>query len=549
MPRRSRIRIGALEDLAAQLRFAPRGAALRQIEQAEKLAQEIEPARTYAEDWVAWRITGYRRAMDDPALLVGEALIGDLSAFVERLSEESRLERAELGEGVLTLDDLCARWNVSRKSIERYRRLGLLGIRVRDGSSSVSLVFRLRMVEAFERKYPERLKAAAEFRRLDADERRRVQRMGARLARGANASASAAAARIAPRVGRGRETIRRRLLTGEGKPAEAPFIGAGALDVRERLVIWRAHRWGVGVGAIAARFHRSRASVHRVINERRAELLRRLDLSGPVAPDFLGDARVQALLEEPDVCQGLGSPGEASVGEFATTWRDARAMDARRERRLAEAYCLLKFRAARVIAALPRSSPGSRALDEAETLLRWGALVKVELARGQAGLALRSIEERIGPVEEAGAPGAALIGEAMSAVCRAIDQFDPFRSGRLAASTSLALARVLASAEGPMPRQAVQARRTARADVPLADWARAAAEWNSWLAAHSMLRAGAARLKPPLGEAVECRFGLSGGRPMNRAELEARFGLTEAQIERATAMATRLARRHGSAPE
>jgi hypothetical protein len=546
MPRRSRIRIGALEDLATQLRFAPRGAALRQIERAERLAAEIDPAGAYAEDWVAWRITGYRRTIEEPALLVGEALLGDLSAFLERLSEESRLERSEVGADALSIDDLCARWRVSRKSIERYRRLGLLGLRVRDQGGAIVLVFKPAIISAFEARHAERLRAAGEFRRMDEQERRRVERLGARLARVPGVSASAAAGRIAPRVERGRETIRRALLSGSGSGG-AVFAGVGALTARERTIIWRAYRWGVPASDIAERFNRSRGAVHRIVNERRAELLRRLDLSGPVAPHFLDAARADALLHDPIVAQGLGAEGERTVAEFAEAWRDARAMDARRERTLAEAYLLLRFKGAGAIAGLPRAAPGSRALDEAETILRWASQVKVELARGQAGLALRSVEERIGPVLLAPSEAGPWIVAAMRAVCRAIDQFDPFRAGRLAASSSLAIARALAPADPGRAQTARQARRAARLDEPLDDWTRAAADWNAWLAPHPALRRGAGALREPLEQVVLARFGLVGARPMTMAEVTARFGVTEAQVVRATVEATRAARRLGHA--
>lgn len=542
MPRRSRIRIGALEDLAAQLRFEPRSAALRQIERAERLAAEVDPRTNYAEDWVAWKITGYRPSIAEPALLVGEALLGDLSAFVERLSDETRLQLSELDPGALSLDDLCARWRVSRKSIERYRRLGLLGVRARAADGSVVLVFKPRLIEDFERRHVDRLRGAGDFTRLDEAARLRVDRLAERLARTPGVTASTAAARIAPRIGRGRETIRRRLLARKAKAGDHAFADAGALSARQRLTIWRAHRWGIPVTRIAERFGRSRAAVHRVINERRAELLRRLDLAGPVSPDFLIESRAEALLRQPTVSEGLGVPGEGTVSQFAAAWRDARAMSAQRERLLAEAYCLLKFRASAVVASLPRTSPGSRRIDEAETLLRWAALVKVELARVQAGLILRSVEERIGPVEASAPAAAHWIDVAWHAVSHAIDHFDPFRGGRLAAAASLALARALVAAERDHPRSPAQARRAARTDLVMADWTRAMADWNAWLAPHEGLRAAAARLAPPLGDAVAARFGFSGTRPMTMAELHARFGLTEAQIARAVNRASRLAR-------
>ena len=61
-------------------------ASARQLERAEQLAAEVDPTVNYPEDWVIFRVTGYRPQMDAPAIVVGEALLGDISVLVERLS-------------------------------------------------------------------------------------------------------------------------------------------------------------------------------------------------------------------------------------------------------------------------------------------------------------------------------------------------------------------------------------------------------------------------------------------------------------------------------
>ena len=96
MPRLPRIRLRALDELARQLRFSPRSAAARHVLAVLELAEEINPARAYAEDWVARRVTGFRTEIADAIQLVGEALLADLSAFAERVSAQSRLELTDL---------------------------------------------------------------------------------------------------------------------------------------------------------------------------------------------------------------------------------------------------------------------------------------------------------------------------------------------------------------------------------------------------------------------------------------------------------------------
>ncbi len=103
MPPLPRLRVSALGELAKQLRFAPREALLRDIERAEALAGEIDPERTYPEDWIVFRITGYRARIDEPAQVVGAALLGDLSALLRRFAGAAGMEPT-IAAGIINAD-------------------------------------------------------------------------------------------------------------------------------------------------------------------------------------------------------------------------------------------------------------------------------------------------------------------------------------------------------------------------------------------------------------------------------------------------------------
>src|SRR5690348_15581463 len=96
MPPLPRLRIAALDELSRQLRFAPPETLRRQLERTRTLAAEIDPARNYPEEWVIFRVTGYRPQNAGDTVFVGEALLGDISALVERLSAAAGLRQTEL---------------------------------------------------------------------------------------------------------------------------------------------------------------------------------------------------------------------------------------------------------------------------------------------------------------------------------------------------------------------------------------------------------------------------------------------------------------------
>ena len=101
-------------------------------------AAEKDAAPAFPEEWVVFRITGLRTesalAGGEAVMLVREAVIADLGPLVERLSSAAGIEEKDLlakaGKGGALggpwsdVPAVCERWKVSRKTLERYRRMG-----------------------------------------------------------------------------------------------------------------------------------------------------------------------------------------------------------------------------------------------------------------------------------------------------------------------------------------------------------------------------------------------------------------------------------------
>ena len=235
MPRLTRIRTGFLEDLAEQLRYTPRATVRKQVQRALALAGEIDPARAYREDRISQRLTGFSVESEDPALLVGEALLGDLSAFVERVTSRAGIRAEDVPGASLRVEALAERWGVSRKTIERYRRLGLVGFRAEAGASGVQhVLIPLVSVEAFERRHAGRLRAAGSFSRLTEAERRRMVRWAARYRATLGLSLGRAARRLSERTGRSAGAIVRAVRAEEERTGVRVFDPARPPAARNR---------------------------------------------------------------------------------------------------------------------------------------------------------------------------------------------------------------------------------------------------------------------------------------------------------------------------
>ncbi len=556
MPPLPRIRTPALADLANQLRFVPPGTLRRQVARAEDLAGEIDPAGSYPEDWVVFRVTGYRAEVTAPAVLTGAALVSDLSAFVERLSASAPESWNDLTPGAfLDADALGARWNVSRKTLDRCRRRGLIAHRVLGENGRARLAFPLRSVERFESRHRDELGRAASFSRISrALESSMVRRAGV-YRRRLGCTLNQAAARLAERYGRSHEAVRQVLRRADARAPARTFTEPPPPTAHDRRLIERASRLAIEPAAIAERLGRATPGVRRVITDQRAARLRALGLPGPVGEKPGRDAGAGPR-EHPGVRGALGAPGATDLLAFVETARERGAPDAEAERARCAAHRSLMVGAGAITAALPEHGAPASRVDEAETLLRWAARLRVELVRDQLPVLVRSLEAAAGRgLEEVrSAVLVPLIDQAIAAASEAVDGFDPSRSGRggggrLAAPTGLAVTRVATRFVKEHTRDfgpPVGARATPRlhTGVPLPDWTRRVAPWQVFLEPDPRVRAALPALDEPSRRLLVLRYGWDGP-PLTLPQLAAALDTTIMKAAMKERSALRAARRIG----
>ena len=85
----------------------------------------VEPGKAYPLDFVIFRITGYRPKAVSVEQLAGAAVQHDLGLLIETISETLDVQTTSLAEPVLAIDDVTERFNVTSKTIQRWRRKGL----------------------------------------------------------------------------------------------------------------------------------------------------------------------------------------------------------------------------------------------------------------------------------------------------------------------------------------------------------------------------------------------------------------------------------------
>ena len=511
MPRMRAIGVGALGELALQLRYAPKGAVARHIREIEALSLEVVDDEVFSEEWIVRRITGYAQEIESPAMIVGRALRGDLSALAERISAGARLRDGDVGGKVLGVGAVCARWGVSRKTVERWRRRGLIGVRTTDGLGHTRVVFRLSAVEGFERREQDLVARAGSFARTGVEECAKMRE----AARGStSASRSGAISAASAAVGRSRGAAARALrgVFEEGGVARA----RGVLGAHDRREVADLYICGAPAAAIGARYGKSAASVRRIGAEVRAERLRALRL----AEWDLDDGALEAGV----VCRGLlvKSPGDLrGVVEMAS---GGGPVGRGEEAALARGYRALVARAGARVRGVARFGSSVREIDAAERELRWAAMVKRRLVCGEMGLIVRTVEERAGEKLERmdRGEGARLFAIATRAVIGAVDVFDPAHGGRLAAPAGVMMARALGKGGG--------ADGFARGGL---DWRDDVAPWCGVTDMPDAVRNGLDGMGEDVRSALTRFYGLDGDAPVLLREACKEAGVTVKKVRRA----------------
>lgn len=571
MPRLSTLRTRALAELARQLRFESADAARRQLVRAEQLAVELleggaekDPAPAFPEEWVVFRLTGLRTDAPlmggEAVMLVREAVIADLGPLVERLSSAAGIAETNLpakaGKGGALggpwsdVAAVCDRWKVSRKTLERYRRKGLIGRRVRLGKGKERVVFSEDVLRLFERVHGLRVGGAAEFSRIPAVERAAMIERARAMRAEKGWTLDRCARMLAKEHGRVVETVRQMLRKHDERAVggvEPIFAERGPLTGHERGLVANTALRGGRMTEAARRLGRTRGTTYRVLGDQRAARLRGLELDGPHAPEFeRADAEKKFLGVKPSR-EGLGGTGDGArvIAEAATIG----PVNAAEERARAAAYWYLRWRAARAIARLPRHGARAGEMDAIERDLLWASRLKAELVRSQLPLIVRTVESQtervIGEMGETERAEVVRVG--LAAVIEAVDQFDPFKGGRLAAPVGVALGRAVSawmkarrgSVDMEVGAATGRARRMAPTAAPMDDWTRRVHAWQTWLDVDGSVLERLSGLDERVRRVVVARFGLAdggGGPPRTMGEAAAEIGTT---ATRAAAMLRR----------
>lgn len=445
-----------LADLLRQLDFTPEAKRQQQLNAAERLLEVVKPAQDYPFDFVYYRITGFQpKASIDEYLLHGQALAQDLYAFIAQLSSKSPVPAELQEEHVYSLEDLAKHLGVSTKTIHRWRTQGLIARKFVFGDGRRRLGFLRSSVDRFVAKNAPSIQKATQFHRLSPAQKEEIIDMARHLSEQLR-SRHQIIHTIAQRGGRAHETIRYILAEYERNHPKASLFRrpSGVMDPSQAAKLYELYCSGASIADLVLQFDRSRSSIYRIINQRRANALMARKIRYVAGDEIQDPTRRQAILSESVDLPALALEehtepfellGEQLLPEYLQILKGTPTLNHPQEISLFRKYNCLKYMAADTRRDLDHSRVSSTKLREIERFLAEAEILERVIVEANLRLVV-SIASRHSP--PGGSHFAELVSKGNYALIKAVQEFDYTKGFRFGKRASLSIAKEYARVSG-----------------------------------------------------------------------------------------------------
>ncbi|MCH2113428.1 MAG: sigma-70 family RNA polymerase sigma factor [Pirellulales bacterium] len=397
-------------------------ALLKQLEATESVIAGLEPNKSYAAAKIVSEIVGESLPEAGNRKIPAADLQHDLRLLIEDLSDIASLSADAVGEQVFTVEQLARQFNVSTKTISRWRAIGLVSRRlVFDGRKRVG--FLRSSVDRFVKNNSDRVQRGSRFSQLTEQQRQDYVDRARQMAHAGGGQAEIAR-QLAERTGRSVETIRTALrLHDLENPDKAVFpAGGGPLTDLQKTNIFRAYCRGTSVEKLCGDYNRTKTTVYRVINEMRAERIADLPLDYMENPRFSRKGAEKTCLGPLPRSGSVPRKPKRPTGlpPYLASLYEIRLLTKEQEQHLFRAYNFLKFQAARLREQLDLENPKSSLMDEIERLYAQIVDTKNKIARCNLRLVVSIAKRHVSPDQNF----FELVSDGNLSLLRAIEKFD-----------------------------------------------------------------------------------------------------------------------------
>ena len=514
-----------LAQLAHQFHYTPRPRRLEHLERIREFAASIQPDKSYPYDYVCYQITRFRPDDTPSVSFPYEDLLADLMAMLHELSETLDLTTADAGEPVFTLDEVRRTYDVSLKTVRRWRARGLVAMRYEfpDGRRLTGIL--QSDLQSFVEANPQTVERTGAYSYIDARTRREVLARAFELSLRESLSLDEAVGRLAREHSSSHDTIRDLLETYDREHPETPIFprDGDPLSSEERRKLLALYRAGYQPGELARTFLRDKSAMDRavrevVVDEILGQEWEYMPCEGFDAPD--AEATLLADLEP----EGLDEMGMAGP------------LDVEQERRLFTQYNFLKYLLAEAREELTPSELVPEQLDRLVRLHDAAMSIRNCLVVANLRLVVHLAARHI----QVGRPLDGLVSDGTVSLMQAIEKFDCTRGVRFSTYASWAIRKNFAKS---IPREYEIRRAAATGAQELLDEhpdpnTVSAGERELGHVLHSTVATLLLELSPREREVVIARFGI-GKEAETLEQIGNRFSVSRERIRQIEARALR----------
>ncbi len=354
---------------------------------AEQLLADLESKQDRPYGYYHHRITNQQPLHGGDARISADDVRHDVRKLVEDVWDSANVPIESVDERVLTIDDLTRMFNVSAKTISRWRDRGLIARRYMVGSRK-QLGFPESAVDRFVRRNPDRVSRGARFSQLAEPEKLEIIELARRLADGGESSRSVLT-QVAAKTNRSVETVRYTIKRfDERHPDRAVLAKLSSAQEETHERIFTAYRRGASVSTLARQFRRSESQVNRIVREMRLMRIMELPLDYMDSPEFRrphAEAKILGPPPQPQRKPRKTRP-PADLPAYLASLYETPLLTKEQEQHLFRKLNFLKYRASKLRSELDPARPSARNMGEIEQLYEEAVSVKNQII--QANLRL-----------------------------------------------------------------------------------------------------------------------------------------------------------------
>ena len=431
-------RISLIRELRdQQVRFAPRAKRNEQADRAESLLSELDPAKNYPYDFLFFRVTEIRPEGTGYRLIKGDDAVHDLRLFVEDITDSMNLRVEEAKEPVHTVEDLSKMFNVSTKTISRWRDQGLVSRRfLAEGRKRVGFLHS--SVDRFVTQNKKRVERGERFSQISDEERDDIIDRSRRIA-STGSNLSEVARTVATEVNRSTETIRYTIKNFDRQyPTMAVFPDQReVLSDEDRRAMYQQHNRGVSTVVLAKRYGRIRSSIVRILNEQRAIKIFELPLDFMPNLEFDDESRVDEMTADLPVAADATRKVRAPSGlpPYLASLYDVPLLNREQEYHLFRKMNYLKHVASKLRSELDPKAPLVSLMDQIEKLYEQSVAVKNKIVQANLRLVVSIAKKHVDPNDDF----FGLISDGNMSLIRASEKFDYARGNKFSTYASWAI--------------------------------------------------------------------------------------------------------------